>query len=108
MFDYKDQVHKFIGENFKPSTPDEANFRVSTNQLLGYLFQTFPADCISDYELNDILLSLKYERFTYTNKTIRFSKPKAENEPPKEIVEYHLCVGWCLHTDLIPKLETTE
>jgi hypothetical protein len=39
---------------------------MTTGSILDFLFKTFPKDCISDYELNDILNQLKFERATFT------------------------------------------
>lgn len=100
MFDYAEQIREFLKLNFTPSNPDVANFKVTSNELLNYLFYTFPNGCINDYDLNEILLSLKYERFTYTVETITFSEDKEGNKTENK--HYHLAFGWCMFTTKIP------
>lgn len=100
MQDYKEQIEAFIQTNFKPSDPKVSNFKKNTTQLLYFLFDTFPADCISDYDLNDIMIHLGYVRHTYSVETITTSKDKEGNEVKEK--SYHLDSGWCLFTELIP------
>jgi hypothetical protein len=100
MFDYSEQIRDFIKLNFSPSSPDVSNFKVTSNELLNYLFNTFPNGCINDYELNDILLSLKYERLTYTVETITINEDKEGNKIENK--HYHLVFGWCMFTTKIP------
>ena len=83
MYDYKEQIRNFIKLNFLPSTPEESNFKVSSNELLGYLFDIFPFECISDYELNEILVELGYERYTYVD--------------TKKLLVF----GWCMYSKVL-------
>jgi hypothetical protein len=96
MFDYKQQIAEFLKENFEPSNPTAANFKVNSTELLNYLFQIFPADCINDYDLNEILIGLNYKRFTYEIQSITFIND--ENGKEKEHINYSLCFGWCLNS----------
>lgn len=66
MFDYIEQVTDFMQANFSPGSPEVCNLKMTNAELLGFLFKTFPEDCISDYELNDIMIKLKFERITYS------------------------------------------
>ena len=66
MYDYQEQVKAFLQEHFTPATAETANVKMTTGSILEFLFKTFPKDCISDYELNDILNQLKFERATFT------------------------------------------
>jgi hypothetical protein len=106
MHDYYNQISIFISENFLPSTPDNANVKFNTDQLLLFLFKTFPVDCVSDYDLNEILLSLGYMRHNYVVEY--FSEVGKKNDRKIE-VKKSLEVGWCLkspfdlHTEELDK-----
>jgi hypothetical protein len=65
MYDYQEQVKAFLQEHFTPASAETANVKMTTGSILEFLFKTFPKDCISDYELNDILNQLKFERGTF-------------------------------------------
>lgn len=101
MLDYKEQIFEFIKRNFEPTYPDLANAKFTTEEFLGFLFLSFPVDCISDYELNDILLSLEYERFVYTIEIISFEKDEDGEKVPK--ISHPLITGWCMFTNKMPK-----
>jgi hypothetical protein len=96
MLDYPKKITEFIKANFTPSDPDRANFKRATDGLLGFLFTTFPDSCISDYELNDILLELGYQRHTWIKETTSF-----EDNPDAEIttIDKTLVTGWCMLSD---------
>lgn len=100
MFDYGAQISEFLKLNFSPSNPEESNFKVTSTELLGYLFQIFPDDCINDYDLNEILITLGYQRFSYAVETITITEGKQGNTIEKK--RYDLVFGWCLFTDKIP------
>ena len=97
MLDYPEQITAFITANFTPSNPDRANFKRTTDGVLAFLFATFPDGCISDYELNDILLELGYVRHTWTR-----DDPTFEDTPDAEITTINkaLVSGWCMLSDL--------
>jgi hypothetical protein len=65
MYDYQEQVKAFLQEHFTTANAQTANVKMTTRSILDFLFKTFPKDCISDYELNDILNQLKFERGTF-------------------------------------------
>ncbi|WP_417365546.1 hypothetical protein [Flavobacterium beibuense] len=94
MLDYKEQITDYLKANFTPSNDTLANFKQTTNQLLNFLFNTFPRNCISDYELNDILLELGYKRQTWVEDTT----VSLGEEKGVERFEIHknLVTGWCL------------
>jgi hypothetical protein len=100
MFDYKEQIFEFIKRNFEPTYPDLANAKFTTKEFLGFLFQVFPVGCISDYELNEILLQLEYERFTYSVETVKIEMDKYGNTT--EVKKYNLCFGWCMFISKTP------
>jgi len=100
MFDYKEEIEKFIKQNFMPAYPDLANVKYTTEEFLGFLFQVFPVGCISDYELNEILISLDYERFTYTLQSISYDKDEDGEKVPK--ITHYLVSGWCMFSQKIP------
>ena len=87
MYNFKEQIAAFIEDNFKNSTPEDANFKVTSAELLKFLFNTFPAGCIDDYELNEIMTKLKYTRHSYI----------AKGDDDKEF----LTSSWCMYSDLI-------
>lgn len=100
MYDYNEQIYEFVKQNFTPAYPDLANIKFTTAEFLGFLFDTFPKGCISDYELNEILLSLDFEPFTYSVERISIEK---DEDGEKTITKsYHLVSGWCMFTNKIP------
>lgn len=106
MLDYLETITEFINQNFEPSNPESANVKLNTDQLLDFLFRTFPVGCISDYDLNDILISLNYKRYSYVVETYKEVGKKKEKRIE---VSKSLEVGWCLktpfdlHTEEMPK-----
>lgn len=100
MFDYYDLILKFIKTNFEPTYPDLANVKFTTDEFLQFLFLSFPNDCISDYELNEILLSLDFERFTYTIEHITFERDEEGEKIP--VINHQLVAGWCMFTNKMP------
>lgn len=105
MLDYLETIREFLIENFNPSNPESANVKLNTDQLLGFLFGTFPADCISDYDLNDILIELGYKRYTYVVES--YSEVEKDDSKIYE-VRKNLTVGWCLRTPLNLHTEEVE
>jgi hypothetical protein len=103
MLDYIETITEFLIENFRPSDPESANIRLNTEQLLNLLFRLFPDGCISDYDLNEILINLKYKRYTYTVEN--YCEIEKGDSTIYE-VRKSLEVGWCLKTDL--DLQTRE
>lgn len=97
MLDYLETITKFLDDNFHPSNPDSANVKLNTDQLLNFIFRTFPVDCISDYDLNDILIDLGYKRYTYiVENYCEIEKGESKIYEVKKSLE----VGWCLKSDL--------
>lgn len=103
MLDYIQTITEFLSENFKPSNPESANVKLNTDQLLDFLFRTFPNGCISDYDLNDILVSLNYKRHTYVVES--FTEVGKKKEKRIEVSK-SLEVGWCLKSEF--DLRTSE
>ena len=99
MYDYINKIVEFIKENFVPaSNAEEANVKMTSDELLNFLFKTFPEGCISDYELNEIMLKLNYKRETYTIAT-EVAQSKKEKESNFEIkYSYQLATGWCMNS----------
>ena len=91
MYNYLERIEEFIQDNFEASTPDEANMKFTTREFLNFLFQTFPNDCISDYDLNEILHQLGYKRQLYNIEHVLESFSKKE-------IKYELVSGWCLYS----------
>jgi hypothetical protein len=105
MLDYLETIREFLIENFTPSNPESANVKLNTDQLLGFLFRTFPADCISDYDLNDILIELEYKRFTYVVES--YSEVEKDESTIYE-VRKSLEVGWCLRSSFDLRTQEVE
>ncbi|EJG02281.1 hypothetical protein [Flavobacterium sp. F52] len=107
MLNYLVIIEEFLKENFEPSNPESSNVNFTTEQLLSFLFRTFPEGCISDYDLNDILISLNYRRFTYVVESYH-----TVEKDDSEIYEIRkqLTIGWCLkspfdlHTQEVEKI----
>lgn len=97
MYNYVSKISEFLKEHFVPADNAEtANTRFTSYQLLNFLFNTFPEGCITDYELNDLMLKLDYKRDTYTVATeiIQTKEEKEANAPIQ--YNYDLCTGWCM------------
>lgn len=99
MYDYTTQISEFIQEHFAPAENAYlANTRMTSEELLFFLFQTFPVGCISDYDLNEIMLKLQYKRETYS---IAFEHPRTEKEIENNVpvsYSYQLATGWCMNS----------
>jgi hypothetical protein len=105
MQDYPNQIEKFIAQNFEPSNPENCNVKFTNDAFFVLLFSVFPHDCISDYELNDILIKLNYQRFTYIfEQYIEVGKGK------EKVFEIHksLQLGWCMKSYLDLHIEEVE
>ncbi|RZJ92025.1 MAG: hypothetical protein EOO20_03265 [Chryseobacterium sp.] len=96
MQNYSEQIVEYLEANFTPSDGDKANFKHTTASLLKFLWLTFPNGCISDFELNEILLELGYTREIWVEET-----PVELEERGKVIHELHktLITGWCLKSE---------
>ncbi|KAA5532799.1 hypothetical protein [Paenimyroides baculatum] len=105
MYGYEIKIKEFIKNNFEPSTPENANMKMKTSQLLFFLWNTFPVDCISDYELVLILEELGYKETMYVVENS--TKRKAENRKYIEI-QKGLELGWCLKSPFDLRTETIE
>lgn len=103
MLNYIEIVTEFINDNFQPSNPENANVKMSTEMLLGFLFKTFPVDCVSDYDLNEILVSLDYKRFTYV---VEEHTEVGKKDNKRIEISKRIEIGWCLKSDL--NLRTEE
>ncbi len=97
---YLSDIEKFIEENFTPATPETANVKISTEDLLTFIFRTFPYDSIMEHQLTDILTSLGYERHTYV---LERNEVTGKGKKQQTTVHKSLSVGWCMktHLDLI-------
>lgn len=97
MYDYIFQISEFVKENFAPVSIEEANVKMTSDELLGFIFGTFPKGCISDYELNDIMVRLGFFRATY----IVEDKDKSIDQ---------IVSGWCMESAVLKSkiLNTTN
>lgn len=89
MEDYPDQIKAFIKQFFNPALPMVADLKLSTKELLTFLFRSFPQDCITEYDLADILHELGYSQQLYT-----VTRIEGEGENARE--KTSLQTGWCL------------
>lgn len=87
MYDYIIQISEFIRENFAPVSIEEANAKMTSDELLSFIFLTFPKGCISDYDLNDIMVRLGFHRATYV-----FEGEDDENK---------ILSGWCMNSQIL-------
>jgi len=102
MYDYATQITEFIEQNFQSSNPDNCNVKFTNEQFLIFLFRVFPEGSISNYDLSEILLKLKYERFTYVvEHYVEAKKQKTE-------IHKTLEVGWCLKSNLDLHIEEVD
>jgi hypothetical protein len=96
MLDYDDQVKKYLEKHFRPGTGDRANLQFTTNQLLGFLWDAFPRNCISDFELDEIMIELGYERQQWVEEHYT---EMGEGKDQVTKVSKSLVTGWCLVSD---------
>lgn len=80
MYDYPERVSDYIHNNFEPGTPSSYNLKLNTVQFLYLVFQVFPENSITEFQLVEILTDLGYKPFSLLE----------ENEGKKEISGYWL------------------
>ena len=99
MYDYQEKIKAFLRTNFQPIDPQLANFKLSTDSLLSFLWNAFPKDCISDYQLVEILEELGYEQQLYVcEQTEEYFDGKSKKE--RKRVKKSLKLGWCLLSNI--------
>ncbi len=105
MYDYQEKIKAFIQVNFVPSNAENANVKLTTNQLLQFLWNAFPIDCISDYLLVEILESLGYTQTMYVVET-----PVEKGTKKNKVIEIKksLQLGWCLKSPFDLRTETVN
>jgi len=91
--DHKTQVKEFLQQNFTPGTPDAANFKRDLPGLLQFLWHSFPEDCISAFDLDDILHSLGYKKHLWVQEEIF---EDISNKKKTVIVKKYPVHGYCL------------
>ncbi len=101
MYDYIQQITEFIQANFTPGTAEDATNKMTSSELLSFLFNTFPDGCISDFDLNDIMQKLDYKRTTYSVSVEIPLTRKEEKENAKQKFKDELCSGWCLNSKIL-------
>jgi len=94
MFDYQEKISNFIASNFSQGSAETANFKKTTKEFLSFLFHTFPDGCISEYELNDLLIKLGYQPSVWNQESIIESSKKKE-------ISYQLITGWCFNSKIL-------
>lgn len=85
MYNYEEKIKEFLQHNFTPSTALHANLKLTTNQMLCFLWNAFPKDCVSDYTLVQILEDLNYKQTMYVVEDPESNKTQ-------------LTLGWCFET----------
>ncbi len=98
MFDYIEKISDFISANFSAADAESSNFKKTTKEFLSFLFNTFPDGCISEYELNDLLIKLGYKPSVWNQESI------TEYSNKKEIT-YQLITGWCFNAKILKPTE---
>ena len=101
--DYKSQISQFIKDNFEPSNANLANVKMSTDDLLKFLFTVFPDDCISDYDLVDMLRHQGFELKPFVVE--HFSEEENKKETITSI-QKQLALGWCMKSEFNLETET--
>lgn len=86
MYDYPERIKEFISVNFTSCSEKEAELKVTTVEFLEILNNCFPKNCISEFDLVEILLDLGFKEQLYV--TID------ENEKKRATI------GWCMLTGL--------
>ncbi|ALU25257.1 hypothetical protein HMPREF9714_03328 [Myroides odoratimimus CCUG 12901] len=79
MYDYQEKVKDYLENNFVPGDTHNYNLKVSTQELLSFLFKVFPRDCISDYDLVDTLQYLGYRPFNIMERISKDDKKEVLN-----------------------------
>jgi hypothetical protein len=103
MYDYPELIKNFIQQNFVPATELTVNYRVTSRELLNFLFSVFPDGCIDDYDLNLIMHSLGYEPKVYY---IEHTTELVVEGETKKQTERQLHTGWFLFSELKISLES--
>lgn len=60
MLDFKERIQNFISDYFKKGNRENHNVSHTTSSMLSFLFSVFPKDCISEYDLDEILQDLGF------------------------------------------------
>jgi len=95
ILDYEQKVKTFLQQNFTPSDDTHANIKHTTSSLLKFLWSVFPKDCVSDYELDDILTELGYQRYTWPEDVTTYEEVGGAMIPETTT---HLEIGWCMRS----------
>jgi hypothetical protein len=93
---FKTKISNFIKQNFRPAEYNTANVTMSTEEFLDFLFTVFPKDCISDYDLVDIMERQGFVLRTHVvERIVKIEKDK------REIVQLRksLAVTWSMRSD---------
>lgn len=107
MFNYNEKIAAYLEAHFIQGDPNHPGvLKFTTGKLLGFLWDAFPKNCISDYDLNEILIDLGYERKMWMEEREVISEDDDEIST-KMIPE--LVTGWVLKSreyDLTPDIWT--
>ena len=106
MYDYPQQIKDFLSRYFTPSEEVLANVKMTTYDLLAFLWNAFPKDCISDYQLVEILNELGHQQQMYVVE--HYSEFKDDDGKKKQRINKKLEVGWCFKTPFNLKEEIID
>ena len=107
VLNYQEQIITYLEAHFIQGDPNMPGvLKLTTPKLLGFLWNTFPKDCINDYELDVILLDLGYQRKMWTEDVTETTED--DDETTTKITPV-LKTGWVLKSiefDLAPDVFT--
>lgn len=96
MYDYDDQIKSFLQKYFETSEEVLANIKMTTGDILEFLWNAFPKDCISDYNLVEILNDLGHKQQMYVVEN--YHEFVDENKNKKIKITRRIELGWCFKT----------
>lgn len=99
MLDFKERIQNFISDYFEKGDRDNHNVSYSTASLLHFLFSVFPTDCITEYDLDEILQDLD---FLPQMDIVKEEMIVTENGEKYKTVTHKLQPRWFFNCSLLP------
>lgn len=96
MYDYPDQIKSFLNHSFTPVEEVLSNVKMTTGDLLEFLWNAFPKDCITEYNLVEILNHLDHKQQMYV---VENYHEFVDDDKNKKIrITRKIEIGWCFKT----------
>jgi hypothetical protein len=92
VHDYYEKVTDYLKVNFAPCEYNTSNVQHSNLSLLKFLYTIFPKNCISEYELHEIMVDLGYRVQTWPADITN------TNEDGDTEIKRELAAGWCMRS----------